>query len=74
MMSSTEHSASYPEVVALLQRRFDKKRLIHYRHCCTLTKTTAVRSTFTELNTLADELTNASTGMKDLGQFDIESR
>ena len=73
MMSSTEHSARYPEVVALLQRRFDKKRLIHYRHCCTLTKTTSVRSTFADLNTLADELTNAAAGMKYLGQLVVES-
>ena len=65
-----EQHARYPEVVVLLQRRFDKKRLIHYRHCCTLTKTTSVRSTFADLNTLAD---NAAAGMKDLGQFDVES-
>ena len=43
------------------------------KHCRTLTKTIPVKNTFTELNTLADELRNASTGMKDLGQFDIES-
>ena len=73
MMGSVAHSARYPEVVAMLHRRFDKKRLIHFKHCCTLTKTTTVKNTFAELNTLADELTNASTGMKDLGQFDIES-
>ena len=73
MMGSVEHSARYPEVVAMLHRRFDKKRLIHYKHCCTLTKTTTVRNSFVELNTLADDLTNTSTGLKDLGQFAIES-
>ena len=73
MMGSVAHSTRYPEVVAMLHRRYDKKRLIHFKHCCTLTKTTTVKNTFAELNTLADELTNASTGMKDLGQFDIES-
>ena len=70
LFSGTEDSGYYSEIVELLKQRFDKRRIIHATYCRTLADVGPVKATCSDLNTFADKLSQAVSGLLHTGQFD----
>ena len=73
LFSSTEHDGVYHEVVALLHERFDRRRVVHANYCKILTSIGQVKSIKAELTQLADTLTRTISGLKHMGQYDLDA-
>ena len=66
LYSGIEHDEHYEEVVALLHRRFDKRRLTY---CRTIADMGPVKTTRTDINNFADTLSHTVSGIKHTGQY-----
>ena len=69
--SGIEHDGHYEEVVALLQRRFDKRRTIHSTYCRALACDHPVKTTKADLNSLADHISHNLARLKHTGQYEL---
>ena len=73
LFSSTEHDGMYNKVEALIHDRFDRRREVHANYCKILTSIGQVKSTKAELTQLADTLTRTISGLKHMGQYDLDA-
>ena len=69
MESGVEGEGRYEKVVVLLQRRFDKRRVIHSNYCRALASEEVVKATREEFNDLADSIGHNIEGLKLTGQY-----
>ena len=73
LYSGIKHDSHYEEVVALLQRRFDKRRTIHSTYCRALACDDQVKTTKADLNSLADHISHNLAGLKHTGQYELDA-
>ena len=71
MFCGAEREGLYDEVVELLCRRYDKKRLIHSNYCKALTELPSVKSTRTDLHQFVDTVRHALAGLRHTEQYDL---
>ena len=68
---NNEHQ--YDEVVQQLQQLYDRPKVVHAAYCNKMVETTPIKSTQTDLNSYANEITYVIMGLQTLKQYDIES-
>lgn len=73
LYSGIEHDGHYDEVVELLHRRFDKKRIIHSTYCKVLSCDEPVKTTKADFNGLADSISHNLAGLKHTGQYELDA-
>ena len=73
MFCGAEREGLYDEVVELLCRRFDKKRLIHSNYCKNLTEMSSVKSTRPDLHHFVDTVRHSLAGLRHTDQYDLPS-
>ena len=71
MFCGAEREGLYDEIVELLRRRYDKKRLIHPNYCKALTDLSSVKSTRTDLHQFVDTVRHALAGLRHTEQYDL---
>ena len=70
LYSGAESDDLYPEVVALLNARFDKRREVHQRYCTKISNWGSISNTKSKVSKLTDALTKTVSSLDKMGQLD----